>query len=256
MNLIVQGFLWIFDPTHFVTTATGTGIPDALASHLVLTGVSLLVTIVIAVPLGLYIGHTGKGRLVGIVASNVSRAFPSLGIIAIFVVIFQPIFTQNTNFASAIVAFILLGIPPLLAGAYSGVEAVDRQTIDAARAIGMTEWQILTKVEIPLGARLIVGGFRSSTLQIIATVTIASLYGNPLSLGTFITNGLAQADYPQMIAGAILVIALALIIDGLLAIVQKFVVPRGVSRGTTKTRNTAGGRGLAANSRTPILEGN
>ena len=256
MTLIIQGFLWIFDPAHFVTTATGTGIPDALASHLVLTGVSLLVTIVIAVPLGLYIGHTGKGRLVGIVASNVSRAFPSLGIIAIFVVIFQPIFSQNTNFASAIVAFILLGIPPLLAGAYSGLEAVDRQTIDAARAIGMTEWQILTKVEIPLGARLIVGGFRSSTLQIIATVTIASLYGNPLSLGTFITNGLAQADYPQMIAGAILVIALALIIDGLLAIVQRFVVPRGVSRGTTKTRNTARGARLAANSGTPIMEGN
>ena len=106
-----------------------------------------------------------------------------------------------------------------------------------------------------LGARLIVGGLRSSTLQIIATVTIASLYG-PLSLGTFITNGLAQADYPQMLAGAILVIALALIVDGLLAIVQRLVVPRGVSRVATKHRNTAGGSLLAANPGTPIKEGN
>jgi osmoprotectant transport system permease protein len=254
MNLIVQGFLWIFDPAHYVTTAVGTGIPDALGAHLLLTVVSLAITTVIAFPLGLYIGHTGRGRRVGIIASNVARAFPSLGVIAIFFVLFQPIFGLGYNFAADIVAFILLGIPPLLAGAYAGLEAVDRQTIDAARAIGMTEWQILTKVEIPLGARIVVGGFRSTTLQIIATVTIASLYGQ-LSLGTFIANGLAQRDFPQMIAGAILVIALALIVDGLLALLQRFVVPRGVSRGTTKKRNTARGRRIAAPPRTPITEG-
>jgi osmoprotectant transport system permease protein len=253
--IILQAFVWIFDPAHYTTTALGTGIPEALVNHLLLTGVSLGITIVIALPLGLYIGHTGKGRTIAIVASNVVRAFPSLGMIAIFFILFQPIFGLGYNFAADVVAFILLGVPPLLAGAYSGLESVDRQTIDSARAIGMTEWQVLTKVEIPLGAQLIVGGLRSSTLQIIATVTIASLYGQ-VSLGTYIANGLAQSDYVQMLAGAILVIALALIVDGLLAIVQRLVVPRGVSRVATKHRNTASGSLRAATSGTPIKEGN
>jgi osmoprotectant transport system permease protein len=149
----------------------------------------------------------------------------------------------------------MLAIPPLLAGAYAGLESVDRQTIDAARATGMTEWQVLTKVEIPLGIGLIFGGLRSSILQIIATVTIGSLFGQT-SLGIYLTNGLAQNDDVQLLAGAILVAALALIVDGLLAITQRFVVPRGVSRGPTKKRNTARGAAIAATPGTPIMEGN
>jgi osmoprotectant transport system permease protein len=254
--IILQAFAWIFDPAHYTTTALITGIPDALVAHLVLTGVTLGITIVIALPLGLFIGHTGRGRTVGIVASNIARAFPSLGIIAVFYVIFIPLIGFGPGqFVGNVVTLIILGIPPLLAGAYSGLEAVDRQTIDAARAVGMTEWQILTKVEVPLGGQLIIGGLRSSSLQIIATVTIASFYG-PLSLGTFINNGLAQHDYPQLVAGAILVIALALVVDGILAIVQRLVVPRGVSRVATKHRNTAGGAMALAISRTPVKEGN
>jgi osmoprotectant transport system permease protein len=253
--LILQAFAWIFDPINYRTTALRTGIPDALAQHLILTGLSLAVSIVIAVPLGLYIGHTGRGRRVAIIASNVARAFPSLGLIAIFLLLFPLFLGLPYGYAPDIVAFVLLGIPPLLAGVYAGIESVDRQTIDAARAIGMTEWQVLTQVEIPLGIQLLLGGLRSATLQILATVTIASLYGQ-ISLGTYIASGLAQHDYVQMMAGAILVAALALIVDGLLALVQRFVVPRGVSRGTTKSRNTARGRGIAANTGTPIMEGN
>jgi osmoprotectant transport system permease protein len=255
MNLIFQAIAWIFDPAHQRTTANGTGISDALVQHLILTGVSLGLTILIALPLGLYIGHTGRGRNVAIIASNVTRAFPSLGILAILLVALTNVHFLPFGYLPDVIVFTVLGIPPLLAGAYAGLESVDRQTIDAARAIGMTEWQILVQVEIPLGIQLLLGGFRSATLQIIATVTIASLYGQ-ISLGTYIANGLAQADYVQMVAGAILVAALALIVDGLLALVQRFVVPRGVSRGTTKTRNTASGGSLAANPGTPIMEGN
>jgi osmoprotectant transport system permease protein len=143
----------------------------------------------------------------------------------------------------------------MLAGGYAGLESVDRQTIDAARAVGMTEWQVLTKVEIPLGMQLIFGGIRSAILQIIATVTVGSLFGLT-SLGTYLTSGLAQNDYVQLLAGAILVAALALLVDGILAIVQRFVVPRGVSRGSAKKRNTARGAGIAATPGTPIMEGN
>jgi osmoprotectant transport system permease protein len=254
MNLIFQAFAWIFDTSHWTTTASLTGIPDALEQHLALTGVSLLVAVVIAMPLGLYIGHTGTGRNVAIVASNVARAIPTLGLLSILILPLAAVNFIAPGYLAGTIVFALLAIPPLLAGGYAGIESVDRQTIDAARAVGMTEWQVLTKVEIPLGMRLIFGGLRSAILQIIATVTVGSLFGLT-SLGTYLTNGLAQNDLVQLLAGAILVAALALIVDGLLVIVQRFVVPRGVSRGSTKKRNTATGRTLAAPPRTPITEG-
>jgi osmoprotectant transport system permease protein len=252
VNLILQGFAWIFDPVHWTTTNLGTGIPDALEAHLILSGISLVIATIISLPLGFYIGHTGKGRSIAVVASNIGRALPSLGLLSILLLVINDPSWLPTGYLANVIVFVLLGIPAILAGAYSGLEQVNRQTIDAARAVGMTEWQILTKVEIPLGAGLIVGGIRSGALQIIATVTIAALFGQ-ISLGTFIQGGNADGDYPQMIAGAILVAALALIVDGLLALVQRFVVPRGLSRVTTKTRNTTA-RGVV--SALPIKEGN
>jgi osmoprotectant transport system permease protein len=257
MTLILQAFAWIFDPAHYVTTASGgIGIPEALVEHLKLTGISLVIAAIIAVPIGLYIGHSGRWRATAIVASNITRALPSLGILSILlVVITDPAFLPAGYLANVIV-FVILGIPPILAGAYSGLEQVDRQTIDSARAVGMTEFQILRKVEIPLGASLIVGGIRSATLQIIATVTISSILGQP-SLGTYIEGGYQQADYVQMTAGAILVAALALVADGILAAIQRFCVPRGVSRGTVKKRNTARRDDhVAAITGTPTREGN
>jgi osmoprotectant transport system permease protein len=256
MNLIGQGFAWIFDPANWTGSSTSAGIGVALGQHLFLTAVSLLVTVVIALPLGLYIGHTGHGRSVAIVASNVSRAVPSLGLLIVLGLIIPDIRGIQTNLIADVIVFVLLGIPSTLAGAYSGLESVDRATIDAARAVGMTGWQVLFKVEVPLGARLIVGGIRSTTLQIVATVTIASFLGQ-LSLGTFLIDGLTQGNYVKMIAGAILVAALALILDGLWAIVQRLVSPRGVSRGKTTARKiTAGGNPtVATKSGTPMMEG-
>ncbi|HEY5320616.1 MAG TPA: ABC transporter permease [Galbitalea sp.] len=256
MNLIIQGFQWIFDGAHWTTSALQTGIGYALAQHLLLTGISLALTIVIAVPIGLYIGHTGKGRGAAIVLSNVARALPTLGVLALLVIPLTGVDFIHPGYLADIIVFVILGIPPLLAGVYAGLESVDRATIDAARAIGMTELQILTKVEIPLGAQLIVGGLRATTLQIIATVTIAALY-TQVNLGTFIASGLASNNYQELVAGAILIAALALIVDGILAIVQRFAVPRGVSRGTTERRNTARGRKISvASIGTPIKEGN
>ncbi|MDQ1598136.1 MAG: osmoprotectant transport system permease protein, partial [Microbacteriaceae bacterium] len=135
-----------------------------------------------------------------------------------------------------VIVFVLLAIPPLLAGAYSGVESVDRQVVDAARAVGMTELQILFKVEIPLSAALLIGGLRAASLQVIATVIVASYFSLD-SLGSYIISGISSADYVQMIAGSLLVTALALVIDGLLALVQRFAIPRGVSLGTRTKRS-------------------
>ena len=257
MNLILQGFAWIFDGAHWLTTSTSAGISEALVQHLILTGISLFFTVLIGIPLGFYIGHTGTGRDLAILTSNGLRALPSVGLLTVLILAIPFIKGIPGNYLADVIVFVLLGLPSMLAGAYAGLESVDRETIDAARAIGMTEWQILTKVEVPLGARLILGGLRSSTLQIVATVAIASLL-TQITLGTFIIDGLNQNNYVKMIGGAILVAALALILDGILALVQRFASPRGVSQGATKDkRNTARGAATASTQpRTPITEGN
>jgi osmoprotectant transport system permease protein len=114
----------------------------------------------------------------------------------------------------------VLAIPPLLAGAYAGLESVDRQTVDAARAIGMTEWQVLGRVEVPLALPLILGGLRSAVLQVIATATVAAYVGLG-GLGRYLIDGLAVRDYPQMLAGATVVVVLALLLDGGFAVLQR-----------------------------------
>jgi osmoprotectant transport system permease protein len=127
----------------------------------------------------------------------------------------------------ATIAFVILAIPSMLAGAYSGLESVDRDTIDAARANGMTEWQILTQVEIPLALPLIVGGVRAAALQVIATVTIAS-YAGLGGLGRIITSGIGLNNYDLILGGALLVTALALLVDGLFAVLQRATATKGL----------------------------
>jgi osmoprotectant transport system permease protein len=122
---------------------------------------------------------------------------------------------------------VLLAIPSLLAGAYTGFEAIDRRVIDAARAVGMTGWQVLWRVEVPLGMPLLVGGLRSATLQVVATVTIAA-YVNLGGLGLPIITGLSLRQYDVVLGGALLVAALALLLDGALALAQRAAVPRGL----------------------------
>jgi osmoprotectant transport system permease protein len=250
MNIIGGGFAWIFTGDHWSVVDNGPGIGVRIVEHLQYTAISLLFVILIAVPLGFFIGHTGRGRSVAIAASNISRALPTLGLLAVLILVI------GIGLLPTTVVLVILGIPPLLAGVYAGLESVDRQTIDAARAMGMTELQILTKVEIPLSLALLIGGLRAATLQIVATVAIAATFGGG-GLGSFVIDGETQADYNKMVGGAVLITALALVIDGLFAVVQRFVVPRGVSRGTTGRKDTAhaGGIPVVATTRTLLKKG-
>ena len=229
MNLILAGFAWIFDPTHWMSTADRPSIPVRLAEHLLYCGEALLLAAVIALPIGLAIGHTGRGRSFGIVAANAMRALPTLGLLSLFILWF------GIGEFPTIVVLAILAIPPLLAGAYSGLESVDRQTIDAARALGMTEWQILFGVEIPLAFPLILGGIRASALQVVATATVAAYFFGG-GLGRYLIDGLASHDYIQMVAGSILVTTLALVVDGLFALIQRFFIPPVVSGGTIRNK--------------------
>jgi len=223
VNLFADAIAFLFDPANLQGE---TGILRRLGDHLFYSGLSILAALLVGLPLGLLVGHTGKGRNVVIAISGAARALPTLGLL-LFIVLFTGLGLWPLVFVLA-----LLAVPPLLAGAYSGLESVSRQAIDAARAIGMTEWQILWRVEVPLGLPLIVGGIRSATLQVIATATIAAYVGLT-GLGRFLIEGLAYRDYTRALAGAILVAGLALIVDGLLALAQKLVSPRGAT--STKT---------------------
>lgn len=246
--LFTQAIAWILDPANWAAVNFGPGIGDEIVAHLWLVLLSIVVTAVVALPIGLYIGHTGKGRRGAVLLANVVRGFPTLGLLSLLTLVFGLGVPPN------VFVFVLLAVPPLLAGTYAGLFAVDRRTIDAARSVGFTEWQVLLRVEVPLAAPLILGGLRSATLQVVASVTLVSNFGTN-SLGDFILGGLASNDAVEIVAGSLLVTALALVIDGVLAAIQRSARPRGVSRGRNGTI-TARRPGTTRAARTPVSEGN
>jgi osmoprotectant transport system permease protein len=211
LGLLLDGALW----------GGATGYGTRLVEHLGYTALAMGLAALIAVPAGLYIGHTGRGRNVAVAFSGGLRALPTLGVLVLLGLFF------GIGLRGPIITFSILGIPPLLAGVYAGIQAVDRSAVDAARAVGMTERQILGKVEVPLALPLIISGFRAATLQVVSTVTLGAFLGLG-GLGRDIFTGLTTRDFPLLLAASILVTALALAVDGLFAVVQRLVIPRGV----------------------------
>jgi len=214
MSVFSETVDWLTDSAHW---SGDDSIPLRVVQHLGYTAETVAIAAAIAVPLGLWIGHTGRFRGTAVSVTGAMRALPTLGVLTLVVLYL------GIGLTPAIVSLVLLAIPPLLAGAYAGLESVDRRTVDAARAIGMDEWQILFRVEVPLALSLIVGGFRSATLQVVATATIAAYIGLG-GLGRYLIDGLDLSDYPKMLSGSILVIGLALLLDGVFALLQKIAV--------------------------------
>jgi osmoprotectant transport system permease protein len=248
MTFLLDALAFLSDPANW---AGDSGIGARLLQHLGITALSVLIAAAVAVPLGLLIGHTGRGRGFVIGFTGAARALPTFGVLILFVLIGIQ-FGLGLSLGPVIAVLVILAIPPLLAGAYSGVEAVDRITVDAARAQGMTEWQILTQVELPLALPLLVGGLRSATLQVVATATIAA-YVAQGGLGRYLIEGLQVRDYTRTVVGALLLAALALLLDAALAAIQRLVRPRGVSRG--RMRSTARRPLRSPGTRTPVTEG-
>jgi osmoprotectant transport system permease protein len=236
MNLIIEALQWLLAPERF---GGSNPITLRLEEHLFYTFISVATAAIIAIPLGFFIGHTGKGRDFAVGFSGAARALPSFGLI-LFLVLLIGVAEAQLQLA-AIIAFVLLAIPSILAGAYAGIEAVDHHITDAARAVGMTEWQILWKVEVPLGLPLLIGGLRASTLQVVATATLAAYVGLG-GLGIYIFRGLPLQRYDEMLGSALLIAALALVLDGIFALIQQFAIPRGVSAGRAKDVRTSSPR--------------
>ncbi|MBV1778655.1 ABC transporter permease [Paeniglutamicibacter sp. ABSL32-1] len=201
------------------------GIPARLGEHLWYSLLAVLAAAVIAFPVGVFIGHTGTGRVLLVSASNVLRALPSLGIMTLLVLL------MGIGLLPPLAALVLIAIPPILAGVYAGVANVEPSVVDAARAIGMKDSRIILQVELPLALPLILGGLRGAILQVVATATIAA-YVNLGGLGRYIFDGLALYDYGEVLVGAVLVTALALVLDGLLALLVKALSParRAIAR--------------------------
>lgn len=218
-NPFTGSFAWLADPMRWSGPA---GIPARTAEHFGYTALGVLVAAAIAVPIGLYVGHTGRFKGLAVGAAGVARALPTLGLVTLFALL------VGIGLTAPLLSFVILAIPSLLAGAYSAVESADPATVDAARAQGMTEWQILTRVELPLGMPLLVGGVRGATVQVVATAMLAAYVGAG-GLGRFIFQGLGSQDYPEMIAGSLLVIALALVLDLALLLLQRVTAPRGTA---------------------------
>lgn len=217
---------WLTDSAQWSGPA---GIPTRILEHLGYTGLTLLIGVVIAVPLGAVIGHTGRGTFLVAGIGNGLRAIPELGLLTLLVML------TVVGLLPVILSLVVLAIPPLLAGTYAGVRNVDRSVVDAARGMGMRESGVLFRVELPNALPLILGGLRGATLQVIATATIAA-YVALDGLGRYIIDGNAARDYTQMAGGAVVIAVLALAVEGILALVQRLVVSPGLRTTTTRQR--------------------
>jgi osmoprotectant transport system permease protein len=212
---------WFTDPARW----TGSdGIPNRLIEHVGLSAFVVTVALAIALPVGLYIGHTGRGAIVAIGAANLGRAVPSYALLLMFFPLF------GLGFGTAFPALVLLAIPPILTNTYVGLRDVDRDTVEAARGMGMTDWQLLRSVELPIALRIIVAGTRTAAVQVVATATLAALVAGG-GLGRYIVDGFALQDDGRLLGGAILVATLALLTERLFTLVERRLVSPGL-RGT------------------------
>nr|BFE83156.1 ABC transporter permease [Planobispora longispora] len=197
------------------------GIPLRFAEHLEFTGLSLLIATLIAVPLGLWIGHTGRGALVVVLSANAARALPTLGLLVLIVLLMG---VGST--APVLVPLIALAVPPILVNTYEGIRGVDPDLRDAAYGMGLRGGQVLGRVLVPVALPLILLGLRTAAIQVVATATVAAYVGLG-GLGRYIIDGLATLRYELTVGGAVLVGLLALAVQGLFALIQRVCVSPG-----------------------------
>jgi osmoprotectant transport system permease protein len=238
---------FLIDVGHWLTSSDQwhgqDGVPHLLANHLRVSISSLVVSLLISVPLGAWLGHRRIGGVVAINVANIGRAIPVYALLVLAVQVFGITSPTGFGWTGSFVAFVplvLLGIPPMLTNSYIGVRDVGDELVDAARGMGLSDGEVLRKVEVPVAMPLIMAGIRTAMVGIIATATLASFTGVD-TLATPIYIGLNTNDHVAIFGGALLVAALAIIADLLLAVVQRFVVSPGLrTRGRTTTRRERG----------------
>jgi osmoprotectant transport system permease protein len=231
VSFIGQVLQWFLDGSHWQGDF---GIPNRLFEHLYMSAASLAVAAMIALPIGVTIGHIGRGGNLAINVANVGRAVPSFALLVFAVQL------VGIGFWPAFVALVALGIPPMVTNSYIGMREVDADVREAAKGMGMRPRAVLWRVELPIAAPLIMAGVRTSAVNIVATATLAALvaWGG---LGRFIVDGLAQRDTVQLFAGALLVALLSIAVEVSLTGLQRITTPIGlrIESSTQEVRATS-----------------
>lgn len=239
MQVIPQVWSWL---TSGASWSGGDGIGVRLGEHLYLTVVCLAISCALALPVALLLGHLGRGGALAVNISNAGRAVPTFAVLVLLLL--SPI-GQDGQWPT-VIALVLFAIPPLLTNAYVGMREVDRDVVESARGMGMTGWQLLRRVELPLAYPLIMTGVRSAAVQVVATATLAALPGGG-GLGRLITAGFARQHTYEVVGGALLVAGLALLIEALFVLLQRYTDPlrhrRVVRRGRPDDSAGADSRG-------------
>ena len=219
MGVFSKVFDWFSTGEHW---SGSTGVPARVFEHVQMSFGAVAVAALVALPIGLYIGHTRKGAFLAVSIANLGRAIPSFAILALAVPFL------GIGFKPTLVTLVALAIPPILTNTYVGVEGVDSDTVEAARGMGMAERQILTRLELPLAVPLMLAGLRTAAVQVVATATLAALIGWG-GLGRFIIDGFATGDRTEIVAGAVLVAALAIVTELLFGLIERLLSPRTTS---------------------------
>ncbi|MFB8393040.1 ABC transporter permease [Streptomyces yangpuensis] len=222
MGAVAGAWGWLADGANW---AGEHGVWHRLAEHAWVSGLALAIACAIALPVGLYLGHLGRGGTLAVNVSNVGRAVPVFAVLALFMV--SPL--RNAGYLPTVSALVLFAVPPLLTNAYVGMREVDRSVVEAARGMGMSGGQLFWRVELPLARGLVMTGLRSGAVQVVATATIAAMVGQG-GLGRIITAGFNTYNTPQVVAGALLVAALALLVEGVLVAADRLLPRAGAHR--------------------------
>jgi osmoprotectant transport system permease protein len=220
VNVVNQVIAWLTDPVHW---SGPEGIPVRTLQHVLYSLVATGIAAVIALPIGIFIGHTGRGTLFAVNLTNLGRAIPTLGII---ILVFR---LAGYGIVPVLVSLTALAIPPIVTNSYAGVRSVDPEIREAAEGMGMRGRQVLWRAELPVAMPLIMAGIRTSTIQVVATATLAAYVGLG-GLGRYLIDGFSQRDLPQVVGGAILVALLSLLTELLLGRLQSLVVSPGLAQ--------------------------
>jgi osmoprotectant transport system permease protein len=219
VNVVNEVFTWLTDPAQW---SGPDGIPVRTLQHLWYSLLATGIAAAIALPIGVFIGHTGRGAVFAVNLTNLGRAIPTLGIIILVFIL------AGFGIVPVLVALTALAVPPIVTNSYVGVRSVDPEVREAAEGMGMRGRQVLWQVELPVAMPLIMAGIRTSTVQVVATATLAAYVGLG-GLGRYLIDGFSQRDLPQVVGGAILVAVLALLIELALGRLQTLVVSRGLA---------------------------
>ena len=223
MDFLAQVLAWFTAPEQWTGRDS---IPVHLVGHLALSGWALLGGVLIALPIGIAIGHTGRGAFLVIALANVGRAIPSLAILGVVFPITLRLHL-GFGFVPTVIALIALAVPPIVTNTYAALREVDRDLVESGRGMGMGELQLLARVELPIGAYLLAAGIRTAAVQVVATASLGAVISADC-LGFFVLKGIAIQDRPQIFAGALMIAGLSLLTELLFGWLQRRIMSPGI----------------------------